>query len=216
MKQKTAFKRHAQDQRIVIVDSLEDFELWRERHLHGISGIICDYPLPPKTIQEAADHIVRVARTDQHTWWSYREGQEGVQEHNRQYTLLDLPATFQRLHNDGITGPAYDITTDLTQLYMHVADEPDDMPIGENMLQINVNSTRTIEDHKDPNDTLAFAFSRGGTDISSKTQDSPRHPKPSHFSIDHGQVLLIDSTIVHKTPRPEKNWHTDPRVSLVI
>ena len=186
--------RHPVDPRILIIKDMDEFNLWRERAKLGIHGIVCDYPAPMETLQEAAQHIARVFPGTSNTF-SYPYG-------SAEETRLIL-------ENHGIVGDAQDILVRLSDIFVNTADLETLPQNSSNRLRID---SAYPDDFHIHHETLAFAFSQMGMICRTGGKDETGHEYP----IKVGQVAYIDDTIWHKAPQWDASWEDNPRINLVM
>ncbi len=232
--------RHPDDDRILIIQDIGDFKLWHERSKLNIHGIICDYAAPIKTLEEAAQHIIKVsseAALDSDNclklltpmpppnapdyiansmWYTLNKDKNITSELANKVSFLDA------LKNDGLNGAEQDILHNLASIFAITRDKksPEQQKID---LSLRVNSAHPEEFHPHEladdqkpgdKDTLSFTFTGKGTMSTSG--------KDGHTATDKiiettaGQIFLLDHTIWHKAPPPEEDFNTAPRVNMIM
>lgn len=218
--------RHPQDSRILVIENFEDFKLWHQRYQLGISGIVCDYPIDAKTLNDSAKHVADLARKNK---WdeSYQKYDNVGVGRTKEFSITAKTSVASQLMDSGINQQTSAIITDVTNCFKRATGLSDrrfwqrDIEAPD-PLKVKVNSMSTNFYHKDygyRNATLVFAFSKGGALCSSHDGHYKDDITPeSEYAIETGQIALFDDTVWHKTddPDPEEDRIEDPRVVLVI
>ena len=202
--------RHPVDPRILIITDMDEFHLWRERAKLGIHGIVCDYPAPMETLQEAAQEIVVASKIEGDGdegigFFEYDPGCRQAEYRLSRSKLHDLPGLLRR---DQIGPNARAMIIDLVELFHQTVTSTPNRQTA-HLLRVNSQSIGTFHNHEA---TLTFSFAQNGSVCCTGNAVDAG----DIYTVEQGKVLVFDETVWHKSPSWEDAWEEDPRVNLVL
>ena len=191
-----ANNRHPVDPRILIIEDMEEFALWRERSQLRFNGLICAYPASAEELSQAAREIHAAL---------------GSMEVYRFIRMTDAEQRLRaELERAGICNNTQDIVVDVSNAF-HGSVSPERTPASSSVNQLRVNCVFPEFFHAHAA-TMTLAFSQAGSMCWNANLDEPGE----EYGTKPGEVLLFDEHVPHKAPKWDKSWETNPRVNLVI
>ncbi len=205
-------KRHPEDPRIAIVDTLGDIPtLWQERSVHDVHGVICRYPATADIISAAGREIAsRSKRNPAFETLTY----QNLPRRGLEATLSIMPENpnflstcFQRA---SIDGNARHIISRLIAIFASARQKGNDSTLG--YVRVNDDSVGIQHAH---GTFMSFSFTQAG--LNWCTGDHAGAGKK--LELRPGEVGMFDDEIWHGSPEYKWRWGrfgSPPRVSLVL
>lgn len=204
--------RHPADSRILYIQDIKEFDLWRERSKLKIHGIVCPCPVDLNSLKSDSIILAELSKSKRNY---FKE---------RWYNISLFPPffTFEKDPKRNFIKP-----NELKNIMNDESVPENIIKMSEIMINtysnqtstnffqatLRVNNLKTAYWHVDKNsNTLTCAFSKAGARC--RSGNGPQEGDEYDLAI--GDIAFIDDTVWHTTPAADESWENDPRVHLVI
>lgn len=238
--------RHPVDSRMLIIHSMDDFEIWRERSMlreQNIHGLMYQYPASQELLQECAAIIAKhiqnkwvyrpnsgMTRVDQIELPPYAPEAAPLFQRGRQAFNDMFKTALKQCHlgfaTDKILADIFD-AADMAQLRTPptlVRLDGESMRLFKNRSfpseyhnHINKNALNEDDNILEESDSVLFSFNKDGTLAHSGIKEGKRTDiDGAEYRFPAGCIAIIDKTIPHMADEPDESWEDEPRISLLI
>lgn len=215
--------RHPVDDRVLIIQDMEDFRLWRERAQLGIHGIMWRCDINDEVLAQEAEKIAteiedlnQILRNSNSTSFPVIKGTlRRTQEQRRLWGFLagkpiqDI-FTFSTRHGRGnsfFESSECQVSDRLRTMVNYVANPRSDLLSY--ALRRNSDGFRTLESHRT---TLTFAFQHAGTVACTGNYSN----EGERYQAAPGEFFIFDEDIFHESPKPDQSWRDKPRILAAV
>lgn len=197
--------RHPVDERVLVIQNMEDFRLWRERNKLKINGLIYPYRISKLSLDRAKASVVEAFRRKPSSRFFVTSYAQATYERH----MPDNIRFTEDLRKDGLNNPAVRILKNLTDAFMVRAGNQEWKTRARPSLRLNSTHPQFFHAHAP---TMTFAFSGGGT----VCKNTPEDVDGDVYKVPTGYAGLLGEDIAHRARRPKPSWEENPRVTLII
>lgn len=204
--------RHPADSRILYIQDIKEFDLWRERSKLKIHGIICPCPIDLNSLKSDARLLAALSKSKENyfreRWYNISLSPPYFTFEKDKKRNFIKPAELKSIMEDENV-PEHIIKMSETMVNVYY----DQTSTRFFQATLRVNNLKTAYWHVDKNsNTLTCAFSKAGARC--RSGNGPQ--EGDEYDLGIGDIAFIDDTVWHTTPPADENREKDPRVHLVI
>lgn len=213
--------RHPRDNKMLIIETIEQFSYWAQKDKLNIHGITLDLGLSDEQLNALAASLNKTLQDPSPNYAPTDTPRHDTKA--RAYKFNNNSDIRSILIEDNTPEEIIELACTLTDIYKKHATTTlrrtslfDGTP-PKGVLQLRSNVTQTPGYHCDTTDTIILAFNHLGPIINNAKAKTKEHLKlKNEYAISAGNITLIDPTLWHKTPEPTLNWDHSPRATIII